>query len=826
MNRSRRAGLMALGCAAVLVSGCGTLTWVSSTMNRPETDVLGSSEHDTLTQHNDPQRSGAYLREEQLNPETVGGGKFARLFDWEVDGQIYTQPLYVSNLPYKGRKINMVVVATTNNSVYAFEAPSAASRAPPSETPLWHVGSSHLGQPLPYNFFVIDWGILGHNMKPQIGITATPVIDRKRGLVYVTAKVGVSDIFTGEIHPKYRLFALDLLTGDVVAGVDIQATYQGWDGNTTTFDAQYHLQRASLLEADDRIYLAFGSHQDTVPYHGWVLAYEAETLRFVNAYCTTCDLTTAAQDCSDESCKGGIWQAGGGPASDSDGHLYVMTANGSYDPDPRTSDRGNSFIKLDKGLNVIGSWTPAPYDCLSRTDADLGSAGPTYLKGQSVLVGGGKEGLLYALSADALDSVNLQPGRAGRHDPCDGSDPIPVAEADRTVPKYWSIQATPAWEEHEVMDLLRKIDDSVLNQGYHHIHGSPVQWTVHTPEGDRLLLYVSAERDLLRAHEFGNGFTGASVLGPEPKDTFHSQCKNSDHGMPGGFLTISADGDNARSGIVWAAMPRHDKNALNGTVPGVLRAYRAYPNDGGKTLKELWNSDSGLHVAASDCKDPEPTGTNQLGDFAKFVPPTVAEGKVYMSTFSHQLVVYGLTEAPRETYDAELELKERPPSAEPGSRIKVEITATNKGSRAWRADDGIRLGSQTAPADKVAPVEGPDALKLAQEVQPGGTYVFTFQLTTPVEEAAHNLSWRLVRKNAVGQQPANLWFGASTREWEFHTLQNVCSDLRDRAQGFVSQILNDPASAKSLDADIRKLRQDAENRKCSLHATVDPAMTH
>ena len=153
------------------------------------------------------------------------------------------------------------------------------------------------------------------------------------------------------------------------------------------------------------------------------------------------------------------------------------------------------------------------------------------------------------------------------------------------------------------------------------------------------------------------------------------------------ILTASAllIAPHARSGIVWAAMPRHDKNALNGTVPGVLRAYRAYPDDGGKTLKELWNSDSGLHVAASDCKDPEPTGTNQLGDFAKFVPPTVAEGKVYMSTFSHRLVVYGLTEAPRETYDAELELKERPPSVEPGSRIKVEITATNKGSRAWRA---------------------------------------------------------------------------------------------------------------------------------------------
>lgn len=841
MIRSHTANLVALACAAVLVTACGTLTIrAQSTMERPKEESVGRSDFDTLTQHNDPLRSGANLNETRLSPKAIRGGKFERLFDWEVDGQIYAQPLYVSDVPYQDhgveRRVNLVIVATTNNSVYAFEAPAADRNLPRSEAPLWIVDRGQLGRALPFDFFVIDWGVLGHNMKPKIGITATPVIDRARKLIYVTVKAGLSGAMAFIKPPSYRLFAIDLLSGKVVAGVEIgNAKDIQTNPQVAAFDAKHHLQRAGLLEANDRIYLAFGSHQDTKPYHGWVFVYDAQTLAFIHAYCTTCNPNDVT-DCSSDYCEGGIWQAGGGPASDSEGNVYVMSGNGSYG----LQTRGTSFIKLDKNLKDVGSWTPANQGCLNDTDADLGSAGPTYLKDQKVLVGGGKEGLLYALSAQALDGRHEQPlGAAGRREPCGDDDRLP--KPNDANPKYWSIQASPTWDEHGIMDLLRKVDPSAASQGYHHIHGSPVQWTVYDPKDgrDHLLLYVSAERDYLRAYEFDDGFKDAKLPGNDPgKSTYHSPCPNSDHGMPGGFLTVSADAKKSDSGIVWAAMPRRDKDALNHTVRGVLRAYEAFPDDK-KILKEIWNSDSGLVAAGADCNDPV-RGNDQLGDFAKFAPPTVAEGKVYVSTFSHRLAVYGLRQpepegqrtpqAPEQDYAAVLQLDQdlvdkTLEGVKPGSRIEVRVTATNTGSRAWRVDDGIRLGSQTVPGDKIAPVESGDALKLAVEVPPGQQHVFAFSIKAPMEEGSHNLTWRLVRKAAGGQPQQSLWFGSATPEWEFDTLEPDCLDLRDRAKGFIQQIRNNIA-ARSLQQPISDLKTQAEQRKCSLHVGVDPGMSH
>jgi hypothetical protein len=116
---------------------------------------------DVTTQHNDSQRSGASLHETILTPKSVQSGRFERLFYWEVDGQIYTQPLYVSRIPYEGRLINMVLVGTMNNSLYAFEAPNAGSDVQPAKFPLWRVSNDVLGTPLPYNYFPMDWGVLG-----------------------------------------------------------------------------------------------------------------------------------------------------------------------------------------------------------------------------------------------------------------------------------------------------------------------------------------------------------------------------------------------------------------------------------------------------------------------------------------------------------------------------------------------------------------------------------------------------------------------------------------------------------------------------------------
>jgi hypothetical protein len=855
MAESRTARLAGLGCAALAVAACGTTPNLPTQMNRPAASALGAPS-DTLTHHNDSARTGAALSETRLSPASIVQGQFERLFDWKVDGQIYTQPLYVAQVPFQGPTcanppaqaagpINLVVVATMNNSVYAFEAPPADSDVQPCTKPLWQVGRDQLGRPLPFDFFIIDWGVLGHNIKPLIGITATPVIDRQRGLVYVTVKTGYSALWGLVSRTDYRLVAIDLLTGKLVAATDITATHPAGPGTQAAeLDAKHHLQRPALLEANDRIYVAFGSHQDTKPYHGWLLSYDASTLKPLDAYCTTCG-RVVADDCSDGSCQGGIWQAGAGPAADEQGHLYVMTGNGSFDG---RADLSTSFIKLDRDLHVLGSWTPAEWGCLNRIDADLGSAGPTYLAGPSVLVGGGKEGLLYALDARALSGNRVQSGSLKKSDPCtDAYDRVP----DATGPGFWSIQAAPTWNEDGFMDLVRIVDDSVAAQGFHHIHGAPVQWTVRDHDRERVLLYVSAERDQLRAYEFDRdrGFVGASAPGESPKDAFHSRCRNSDTGMPGGFLTLSANGDDPASGIVWAAMPRRNQDALNNTVRGVLRAYRAWP-DGGDELKEIWNSDSGTSVqAAQDCGDRPRAGAGSpdaLGDFAKFAPPTVAEGKVYVSTFSHRLVVYGLAqpgearaEGQAPPYDARLELGRMPASVEPGSAFEVSIVATNTGSKAWTAQDDIHLGSPTIPGDPGADSEA-DAPKVTSDVPPGGTYTFDLKLKAGPLEERRDFSWRMVRLGGTPKprQPSGQWFGAPTAEATLVALRDACGELRQRARDLHERALavrarlrnepteDDRSAARSLNDDIEALKQDAASAKCSLRAGIDAAMGH
>ena len=591
---------------------------------------------DVLTQRDDPQRSAANLKETLLTPEAVKSGRFGLLFDWQVDGQIYAQPLYVSQVSYHDRTIDIVIVATMNNSVYAFEAPNSNSTERPSPAPLWHTDKQSLGEPLPFNFMNMTLGVLGrigiigHNISPLIGITSTPVIDRKRGRVYVVAKS------RNEHHHYFnRLFALNLLNGQIEKQIDINAQVLDSVRVPIFFDPKMQLQRPGLLEANDRIYVAFGSHEDTKPYHGWVLAYDADNLVKVATYCTTCARKTLHGRL--DSLEGGVWQSGGGLASDLDGNIFIMTGNGSFDAG--TVDRGDSFIEFDKNLAVLGSWTPSNYRCLDHTDSDLGSAGPVFDKDNKVLFGGGKEGVLYALTSQALHGTHIGTGHPPGKTPCRASDPAPDAKGMG----YWSIQAAPTWQLIPP-DMFGSLIPETLSMGFHHIHGSPAVWHLHAASGDRTIVYLSAERDLLRAQEFRDGFVNGAPPGQMPSDTYHSRCPNSGMGMPGGFLTVSANESDPASGIVWVAMPMPNRNALTRTVQGILRAYKAIPDEG-KELVELWNSAEGINVRKTvDCKD-NTADTTDIFKFAKFVAPTVAVGKVYLATFSSRVAVYGLKPA-------------------------------------------------------------------------------------------------------------------------------------------------------------------------------------
>src|SRR6201987_4179539 len=236
-----------------------------------------------LTQHNDNARTGQNTSETILNTSNVNTSKFGKIFSMPADGQVYAQPLYVLGVTINGGVHNVVILATENDSVYAYDADSSGA-------PLWKaslVDAAHaagVGE-TPLNSATT---IACTDLQPQIGITSTPVIDPTSKTIYVEAK---STDGTNYFH---RLHALDLLTGNekspgpvVIAGT-VPGTGDGSNLNgQLAFDDFRHLNRPGLLMMNGTIYLAYASHCDDGPYHGWLFAYDAATFTQKSVYLST-----------------------------------------------------------------------------------------------------------------------------------------------------------------------------------------------------------------------------------------------------------------------------------------------------------------------------------------------------------------------------------------------------------------------------------------------------------------------------------------------------------------------------------------------------------
>jgi hypothetical protein len=508
---------------------------------------------DVLMGHNDVSRSGANLNETVLTTSNVSSTTFGALFKLLVDGIIYAQPLFVSGYSIGGVTHNVVIVATMNNSVYAFDADTPGN-------PLWKV---NLGPIVPSSV------IRTLNIQVGVGILSTPVIDRQSGLIYLTCKTydAASNVQTQSLH------VLDLATGADVKGspVVIAATIPGMNdaGPTTlTYNAFYQAQRPALLLLNGTVFLAFASHEDHMPFHGWILGYQynasAGTLAQTYVFNTTPDGTS-----------GGIWQGGQGLLTDGTS-IYMMVANGSVTVPFGGQSYGQSFLKVKPApqsgspgtLSVEDWFIPDNWQPLNVGDEDLGSGGPVMVPGTRLLVGGGKEGTMYV-----VDTAN--------------------------------------------MGHYNAMDDAVVQEwaATNSIYGSPVVWPGSSggPE-----LYVWGSEDVLKGWRFANGRFDTTPFAQTTIKTPAGLCD------PVGSLAISANGANAGTGILWATMPM--ANPDHATVPGMLYALDA------ETLAPLWNSG--------------PAGSaNDFGTYAKFVPPTVTNGKVYLATGSKQVVVYGLLAA-------------------------------------------------------------------------------------------------------------------------------------------------------------------------------------
>ena len=358
------------------------------------TDLSG-----VFTYRNNLARDGTNPQEFALTPSSLNSTTFGKLFSCAVDGNVYTQPLWVPQLTIGGSKHNVLFVGTQHDSVYAFDADAS-----PCST-LWHsdlLSAAHGATPGEIPVPDADAGLGEHDITPEIGVTGTPVINPASNTLFVVSK---SEGPSGTFHQ--RLHALDLATGseELSGPVDISASVvgAGYDssGATVTFNPRTENQRAGLALVNGVVYIVWGSHDDADPYHGWVIGYDAANLSQVTAYNVTADGQ-----------KGGIWMGGAAPAADSANALYISTGNGTMDHDSNVTpntDLGDSVVKLttSSGLTLSDWFSPFNQSDLESQDIDLGSGGVLLLPDQSpgpahLLVTGGKEGKLYVINRDSM----------------------------------------------------------------------------------------------------------------------------------------------------------------------------------------------------------------------------------------------------------------------------------------------------------------------------------------------------------------------------------------------------------------------------------------
>ncbi|MGH6838930.1 MAG: hypothetical protein ACREDT_09020 [Methylocella sp.] len=582
---------------------------------------------DVLTNRYENSRIGVNAKETVLNAKSVSIPTFGKLFARTVDGDLYAQPLIVSDLTIGGMKRDVVFLATSRNWVYAHDA-----EHPEEVLPLW---SRNLGMPVPRDD--IFPGYL--NFAGEIGITSTPVIERdgkEGGTLYVVVKTRTVE--DGNKSLRYEIHALDILTGRNRAiprkPVVIAASVRNAKGGVVKFDARWHLNRAGLLLLKGVLYLAFGSHGDVGEFYGWIMAYDAHTLAQL-AVCNT------APDWG----QGGIWQSGTGLAGDADGFVYAVVGNGeapssNLKKNPpvrepaaiRKPVYGNAILKLElvrrkrgAALKIVDWFTASDTMLLNETDSDF-IGGPVLFEAPAVagssgqfVLGGGKDGKFYL--GDRTHLGKFMPG------------------SNTAI-----LQAEPLCAFH--------------------IHGAPVVWK---KSDSGIVAYVWSEKDFLQAFQF----TGKK-FDSRPLSTSVYGLPQDELRMPGGILSVSSNGTQDGSGIVWASHPTDD-DGMNKTVKGTLRAY-----DARDLNNELWNSDM------------DAEGSDRVGSLAKFCPPVVANGKVYMATFSRELVVYGLFseigKPPRSNYAGIFELRGVGPGIQQSgsygcSRYDLRITGQGIGGK-------------------------------------------------------------------------------------------------------------------------------------------------
>ncbi len=485
------------------IAGSHTITATTTQQQQANATVYVSNYAGTYTYHNDNLRTGQNNSETVLSPTTVNHNQFGKLASFALDGIAFASPLYVQGVSIPGQGThNVVYVATEHDSIYAFDADGL------SNTPLWHLSFIGSGTTtIPCN----DTGECG-DIPVEIGITGTPVIDPTTNTMYVVVN-------TKESGTNYyqRLHAIDITTGaekfggPVVISGSVPGSGDGASGGMVPFIALNECQRPGLLLSNGVVYIGWGSHGDNHPYHGWIMGYNASTLHQTMIYNVT-----------PNGYGGGVWQGGGGLATDATGDIYYTSSNGPFDVNSGGTDYGDTVQKLSPSGVVVDYFTPHDQQNMDVNNLDLGAGGPVLLVDQPTgsypheLITAGKSGTIYVVNRDNM----------GHYNP----------NNDNQI-----IQSLPG--------VLPNGDQEIGN------FSTPVYFNGY--------IYYGAVNDYLKAFQLTDGLLSTSATSQSAEI----------YPIRGASFAISSNGSS--NGILWALQNNGQAPDNDTGAPGVLYAYSA-----------------------------------------------------------------------------------------------------------------------------------------------------------------------------------------------------------------------------------------------------------
>ncbi len=531
LSRSAQYFVLAMFTGYLLACGGGGSS-PSSTPVAPQAPPPAPASYSGVLQWKaDSSTTGTYSSETKLTTANVNSTQFGRYESFTADGIVMAQPLYVRGLDMGSLGTHdLVIIATENDSVYALDADNFDGGT------LWE--RHYLDAANGITFLPDNFG--GRTtLGGEVGITGTPVIDGTTGVMYFVTTLSDNGV------AQQWLRAIDIHTGnDYAPSVQIAATVPG-DGKASvngqiSFDPSIQNQRPGLTEVNGEILVGWGSFSDWGVYHGWLMAFDPKSLALVAVFnpTTQAQAVDAANGPADHGGGGAFWQGGAAPAVDSDGNIFINTADGSFNANLGGNNYGDSMLKLtltENAFKVVDYFTPSDANCIDLDDLEMGSSGvallPTdFTNGAKLAVTHNKEGRLFVINRDSLGQYNstgdLQiPGEFMVGDySCDSSTTGGAAEG-------------PGWDR---------------------LYGTASYWNGN--------VYAGASNLPLKQYQFQNGVLGSAPVATSPTS----------YGYRGANTVVSANG--TKNGIVWA----YEKTAAG---QGILHAY-----DANSVLVELWNS--------------------------------------------------------------------------------------------------------------------------------------------------------------------------------------------------------------------------------------------